>query len=110
MRQLATQPGFFETAHEVGSSADPRICDFNRMLMLALERALEPPIVHSRSTFQPMRVIVVNAAFPPRVRAGEHGGWEMPRLLPRALPVVGGFSNKPAMLSRCAVRGEILSD
>jgi hypothetical protein len=80
------------------------------MLMLALERALEPPIFHSRSTFQPMRVIVVNAAFPPRVRAGEHGGWEMPRLLPRALPVVGGFSNKPAMLSRCAVRGEILSD
>jgi hypothetical protein len=80
------------------------------MLLLALERALEPPIVHSRSTFQPMRVIVVNAAFPRRVRAGEHGGLEMPRLLPRALPAVVGFSNERARLSRRAVRGEILSD
>jgi len=110
MRQLATQPGFFETAREVGSSANPGIFDFNRMLLLALERALEPPIVYSRSTLQPMRVIVVNAALPQRVRAGEHGGVEMPRLLPRALPAVVGFSNEPAKLSRRAVRGEILSD
>jgi hypothetical protein len=110
MRQLATQPGFLETAHEVGSSADSRIFDFNRILLLALERALEPPIVHSHSTLQPMRIIVVNAALPRRVRAGEHGGVEMPRLLPRALPAVVGFSNEPARLSRRAVRGEILSD
>ena len=110
MRQLATQPGFLETAHEVGSSADSRIFDFNRILLLALERALEPPIVHSHSTLQPMRIIVVNAALPRRARAGEHGGVEMPRLLPRALPAVVGFSNEPARLSRRAVRGEILSD
>lgn len=110
MRQLATQPGFFETAHEVGSSGDPRIFDLNRMLVLALERALEPPIVYGRSTLQPMRVIVVNAALPRRVRAGEHGGVEMPRLSSRALPAVVGFSNEPAKLNRRAVRGEILSD
>lgn len=107
MRQLATQPGSFEAARAVGSSADPGALDFNRMLLLALERALEPPMVHSHSTLQPMRVIVVNAALPRRVRAGEH---EMPRLLPRASPAVVGLSNELAKLSRRAVRGEILSD
>jgi len=110
MRQLAIQPGIFEAAREVGSSTDPRRFDFNRILLLALERALEPPIVHSHSTLQPMRVIVVNAALPRRVSAGEHGSFEIPRLLPRALPAVVGFSNEPAKLSRRAVRGEILSD
>ena len=44
MRQLATQPGFFETAREMGSSADPSMFEFNRMLLLALERALAPQL------------------------------------------------------------------
>ena len=81
--------------------------DFNHLLMLAIEQAFAPPIVHRRSTLQPMRIVVVDReTFLPAVEKDEVGR-DMPRLLPRAAP------QSPQtwwQFHQRAVRGEILSD
>ena len=110
MRQIATKRSFFEPPVEFASSALPPIVEFNHMLVLALERARVPPVVHSRSTFQPMRVIVVNPALSAWRGASGAVGAEMPGLLPRVLPPAVLISNPASNLSHRAVRGEILSD
>lgn len=110
MRQLATNRSFFEPAAEFGLSVQPPILEFNHMLMLALEQARVPPVVHSRHTFQPMRVIVINPTLSAQLSAigpqeAERRGFPA-RLLPPAVLV----SNQVSRVSHRAVRGEILSD
>src|SRR6266705_424607 len=111
MRQISTQRAFFEPAREFASSADPRVVDLNHLLLLAIGRALSPPIVHMRSTLQPMRVIVVEPDLCPPDNSADEAGYETPHLLPLALPQVAGFPNHydPELHQR-VVQGEILSD
>jgi len=60
MRQLAAQRAPFEPAHEFSRNAGPGPGDVNHLLVLAIERALAPPIVHRRSMLQPTRIVVVD--------------------------------------------------
>ena len=55
MRELAKQQAFFEPPF----NAEPARIDFNPLLMLAVERAVMPHILHRRSMFQPTRIVVV---------------------------------------------------
>jgi hypothetical protein len=110
MRQLGLQRGFFEPPREFALNTDSDAVDLNHLLMLAIERALGPPIVHRRSTFQPMRVVIVDRELVSRVDSnGEPGA--MPRVLPNALHHAAQISNHIGYpLQQRAVRGEILSD
>ncbi|HEX6728626.1 MAG TPA: hypothetical protein VF074_01390 [Pyrinomonadaceae bacterium] len=110
MRQLGVQRGFFETPREFVLNTDSEAVDLNHLLMLAIERALGPPIVHRRSTFQPMRVVIVDRELVSRVDSnGEPGA--MPRVLPNALHHAAQISSHIGYpLQQRAVRGEILSD
>ncbi len=110
MRQLATHRGFFDPPKEFASRVDSNTFDLNRILMLALEKALAPPIIQSRSTFQPMRVIVINPGLATQPGAGDLVNTELVRSIPRTLPAVAQFSNHARQFSQRAVRGEILSD
>jgi len=100
MRQLAIERNVHEFVPTPGANG----FDINQVMMLAIERALVPPIVHSRNTFQPMRVIVVDR------RLGNSASGEIPRLLPRTLPANAQFRNETPQIYHRAVRGEILSD
>src|SRR5678816_2466966 len=84
MRQLAVQRGFLEPSPEFTMDAKTGTGNLNHLLILAIERALAPPIVHRRSTLQPMRVFVVDREMflPPDEK--DEIGRDMPRLLPRA--------------------------
>jgi hypothetical protein len=107
MRQLGVQRPFTEPVHEFTMNADAPVGDLNHLLMLAIERALAPPIVHRRSTFQPMRVVVVDREMLLADGERDEIGREMPRLLPRATR----RSRHPEwQLHQRPVRGEILSD
>ena len=107
MRQLGVQRPFNEPVHEFRVNADAPVGDLNHLLMLAIERALAPPIVHRRSTFQPMRVVVVDREMLLADGERDEIGREMPRLLPRATH----RSRHPEwQLHQRPVRGEILSD
>lgn len=111
MRQLAVQRTFLEPARELPINADSRAIDFNQLLLLAIERALAPPIVHRRSTFQPMRVVVVNPELISRTNTRDESHREMPRPLPRTLPHAARVSGHAmSRIHQRAVRGEILSD
>jgi hypothetical protein len=110
MRQLAVQRGFLEPAREFALNADSGAVDLNHLLMLAIERALAPPIVHRRSTLQPMRVVIVDRELVSRVDSNSEAG-AMPRVLPNALQHATQISNHIGYpLQQRAVRGEILSD
>ncbi|HKE56427.1 MAG TPA: hypothetical protein VKB46_06995, partial [Pyrinomonadaceae bacterium] len=78
--------------------------DLSQLLLLAIERAVAPPVVHQRSVFQPMRIVVVDPTlFAPA--SADEVPVELPQVLPRALP-----SANHAAVHHRAVRGEILSD
>lgn len=104
MRQLATKRNLFDLTREFVPPASAGGFDINQVMMLAIERALAPPFVYSRNTFQPMRVIVVDRGW------GNRANGEMPRLLPRTLPEGAEFRNQAPQIYQRAVRGEILSD
>jgi hypothetical protein len=107
MRQLAMQRAFFEPAHEFAMKADPGPGDLDHLLMLAIERALAPPIVHRRSTLQPMRIVVVDREMFLSPDEKDQIGGDLPRLLPRA----NHRSHRTGRpFHQRAVRGEILSD
>jgi hypothetical protein len=91
-------------------NADSGAVDLGHLLMLAIERALAPPIVHRRSTFQPMRVVIVDRELISQVgSSGEVGA--MQRVLPNAIHHAAQLSNHIGYpLQQRAVRGEILSD
>ncbi len=107
MQQLAAQRPFFEPAHDLPIDADTGLGDVNHLLILAIERALSPPIIHRRSALQPMRVVVVDREvfFSPDMTGGI--GCDLPRLLPRATQRSRQFG---LPVQQRAVRGEILSD
>jgi len=110
MRQLAVQRGFFEQARECALPADPGAIGLDQLLMLAIERALAPPIIHSRSTLQPMRVVIVDRDLVARVDSNCEAG-AIPRVLPNALHHAAQISNHVGYpLQQRSVRGEILSD
>jgi hypothetical protein len=107
MRQLGVQRVFSEPAHEFTMNAEPGMGDLNHLLMLAIERALAPPIVHRRSTLQPMRVVVVDREMFLSDEERDEIGCEMPRLLPRAAQ---RSRHAEWQFQQRSVRGEILSD
>lgn len=110
MRQLATKRSLFEPPPNFAQGVQPPILEFNHMLVLALERARVPPVVHSDNTFQPMRVIVVNPRLPAWRGASGLFGEEISGLSTRVLPPAVIVSNRESRLSQRTVRGEILSD
>jgi hypothetical protein len=111
MRQLSVQRAFIDPARELAMNTDSRTVELDQLLMLAIEQALAPPIVHRRNTFQPMRVIVVDHEVISQSHATDGIGREMPLLLPRAIPYPPQHPNHPAsQVYQRAVRGEILSD
>lgn len=98
MRQLAVK-------------TEPGMANFNQLLLLAIERALVPPLIHQRCVFQPMRIVVVDPALLAQNRAGGEIQFEAPKVLPRALPPAAPFANfAPSRFHQRPVRGEILSD
>jgi hypothetical protein len=110
MRQFATQPAFFEPASEFAIHPDFGGIDFNQLVMLAVERAFAPPVVHRRSVFQPMRIVIVDPNLISRP-SGDGAQTGMPNLLPRALPpAVDGPTSTASQVHQRKVRGEILSD
>lgn len=109
MRQFAVQRAFFEPSPESGTNADCGGINFSQLLLLAIERALAPPLVHRRNLFQPMRIVVVDPTLLAQSMAGGEVQFESPQVLPRALPAPMGSVN-PGPFQRRAVRGEILSD
>jgi hypothetical protein len=103
MPQLTVQRAF-DPAPEPAMNADLQGVALNQLLLLAIERALAPPIVYRRCTFQPMRVIVVT-------NVGDASDGEMLPGLPRTLPHVEHILIRgTSQIHRRAVRGEILSD
>jgi len=110
MRQFGAQRSFIEPAREFAVNSDSGV-DFNNLLLLAIERALVPPVVHRRSVLQPMRIVVVDPALLSQMKPGHQSQLEMPKVLPRALPPAPDNPNyRTAQFHQRAVRGEILSD
>src|SRR5262245_35467454 len=107
--RFATQRSF-EPHCDVAFNMDAGAFDFNQLVMLAIERALAPPVFHRRSVLQPMRIVVVDPTVLGRTQPNEEVSGR-PFVLPRALPPAGETSNAAANQFRHrAVRGEILSD
>jgi hypothetical protein len=111
MQQFAAQRAFFEPAAEFAFNADSRAVDFNQLLLLALERALAPPLVHRRMRFQPMSIVVVDPSSLSQWSTGNPGQVEMPNVLPRALPPAPDGSHfVSSQFQQRTIRGELLSD
>ncbi len=107
--RFATQRSF-EPQCDVAFNIDASTFDFNQLVMLALERALAPPVFHRRSVLQPMRVVVVDPTLLARAQPNEEAVGR-PFLLPRALPPAQETSSTAvSQFRQRAVRGEILSD
>jgi hypothetical protein len=110
MRQFAIQRAFFEPSDHSSGTAEFGKINFNQLL-LAIERAFAPPLVHRRTVFQPMQIVVVDPALFAQSMTGGEIQVETPKVLPRALPPPAGSANFAASpFQRRAVRGEILSD
>ncbi|HEY0763754.1 MAG TPA: hypothetical protein VGD61_15380 [Pyrinomonadaceae bacterium] len=83
----------------------------NPLLVLAIERALSPPIMHRRSSLQPMRVIVVEPGFPSAHDGLDQAGFDVSRILLQAVTQAAGMSGLgQSNFEQRTVRGEILSD
>jgi hypothetical protein len=111
MRQLAANREFLVPPREWTTNEDSQGVALNQLLQLAIERALAPPVVYRRCTFQPMRVVVVEPALSMRTNAGNESVDEMTRELSHILPHIAQLLIRgTSQMSRHAVRGEILSD
>ncbi len=104
MRQFAAERVFLEPRREVPFEPNFGMVDLSQLLLLAIERAVAPPVVHQRGVFQPMRIVVVGQGSLAQTRDDDLTV-ELPQVLPRALPP----PNRGAFHHR-QVRGEILSD
>jgi hypothetical protein len=104
MRQFAAERVFLEPRREVPFEPNFGMVDLGQLLLLAIERAVAPPVVHQRGVYQPMRIVVVDPGLLAQTRDDEVAE-EMPQVLPRVLPP----ANRAAVHHR-QVRGEILSD
>lgn len=109
MRQIAARQPFIQPAKPFSSSASPHAAGLNHLL-LAIGRAMSPPVVHMRSSFQPMRIIVVQ---PDLVSTIDHAAqWECetPQLLPYASYADPNTKQGEFPWQQRMVQGEILSD
>lgn len=109
MRQFATQRAFFEPA-QFALNADPNAAGLSHLLLLAIERALAPPVVHRRTLFQPMSIVVVDPALLSQINQGVPSPIEMPNVLPQAFLAPDAPQLPSTQFHQRAVRGEILSD
>ena len=110
-QQFAAQRMFSEPPRESAVNSDSGMSDFGNLLLLAIERALAPPVVHRRTVFQPMRIVVIDPALLSQAIPDDEAQFDMPKVLPRALPPVADVPNfRAAQFHQRAVRGEILSD
>jgi hypothetical protein len=110
MRQLAVQRAFLDPPREPAMNADSQGAALNQLLLLAIERALAPPFVYRRSTFQPMRIVVVAPTLTAQTNAGESDG-AVPAGFPHTLPHIAQILIRgTSQTRRRAVRGEIVSD
>jgi hypothetical protein len=80
--------------------------DPNQLLLLAIARAIAPPIGDRRSMLQPMRVIVVQ---PDSVAVGANQDFGSQTVLPLAQATVS-FPHAESEFHQRVVQGEILSD
>lgn len=109
MRQVSAHQQFFEPAGNLAVSTSVRSAGLNHLL-LAIGRAMSPPVVHMRTTFQPMRIIVVQPDLASNIDRAAEWGCETPQLLPSALhPAQNSKRDDPGWRQRI-IRGEILSD
>src|SRR5215470_5261332 len=99
MRQFAAERVFLEPRREVPFKPNFGMVDLSQLLLLAIERAVAPPVVHQRGVFQPMRIVVVDSGSLSQTKDHE------PQVLPRALP-----PPTRGVVHHRQVRGEILSD
>lgn len=107
MRQFASQRVFFEPSAEFGKP-EASFPDPHQLLLLAIERAIAPPVVHMRSILQPMRVIVVQPdSFNANVGAPQDFASQTLLPLPQA---TDSFPFADSELRQRVVQGEILSD
>jgi len=111
MRQFAAHRVFVEPPRNSAVNVDTGVGNFNQLLMLAIERALAPPVVHRRTVFQPMRVIVVDPALLGHTNLADEAQVALPKVLPRAVPhAADNATFRAPQVQHRAVRGEILSD
>jgi hypothetical protein len=111
MRQFATQRPFFDQAAMFPFNADTKPVDLNHLLLLAIERALAPPVVHRRMMFQPMSVVVVDPRLLSEMNPDGQPQVELPNVLPRALPPSPDSPQfASSQFQQRIIRGEILSD
>lgn len=101
MRPLAARQPTFEQPFPASAGLN--------QLLLAIGRAMAPPVVHMRSTFQPMRVIVVQPDLMSTIAQATRWGCETPHLLPLATHANESTIHEQPALQR-VVQGEILSD
>jgi hypothetical protein len=97
MRQASAHQQLFEPARSAGLNH----------LLLAIGRAMSPPVVHMRTTFQPMRIIVVQPDLASNIDRAAEWGCETPQLLP---PAVHPAQNSNHDCRQRIIQGEILSD
>jgi hypothetical protein len=109
MRQVSAHQRFFDPAGGFAISASSRAAGLNQLL-LAIGRAVSPPVIHMRSTFQPMRVIVVEPDLVSTIDRAAQWGCETPQLLPHALHPGQNLTQNGSAWRQRIVQGEILSD
>jgi len=111
MQQFAAHQPYNEPEPEITMQVNAGSIGLNPLLMLAIERALSPPIMHRRTSLQPMRVIVVEPGFPSACDGLDHAGFDVPRILLQAVTQAAGMSGfAQSRFEQRTVRGEILSD
>ena len=93
MRQVSAHQQLFDPARTAGLNH----------LLLAIGRAMSPPVVHMRTTFQPMRIIVVQPDLASNIDRAAEWGCETPQLLPPAV-------HPTLSTQQRVIQGEILSD
>ena len=111
MTPLATQRIFIEPRQEWPKHSDPFALDPAQLLLLGIERALAPPIVHMRNSFQPMRVVIVGSGVSPVNLGMNDGEPDVEFGLPRALPQTTTMpAYAESQFHQRVVRGEVLVD
>lgn len=104
MRQMATPRMYFEPRPDWPMAGDSSPLDPAQLLLLGIERALAPPIVHLRTTFQPVRVVIVG---PDLMPPDEAPGFNLPRALPQAAMM---SAHARSQFHQRAIQGEVLVD
>jgi hypothetical protein len=110
MRQFANQRAFFQPPGEFGRP-EAGFPNAQQLLMLAIERAMAPPVFHLRTTLQPMRVIVIQPDSPDSIvqHNGASENFGAHALLPLS-QATESLTYPEAEFRQRVVQGEILSD